>query len=128
MRGWFDPETVWLAEPSGKRGRPATFSDAARSVPPLVVCRQTVAGQRTARLTRGAATPPSTARQCMVACARGAARTACAVIPARKNARPGLEATPGAQARNEILRATRRLGRTIWRRWSGYHRRSLVEI
>ena len=26
---WFDPETVWLAEPSGERGRPATFSDAA---------------------------------------------------------------------------------------------------
>ena len=26
---WFDPETVWLAEPSGKRGRPARFSDAA---------------------------------------------------------------------------------------------------
>lgn len=25
---WFDPETVWLAEPSGKRGRPATFTDA----------------------------------------------------------------------------------------------------
>lgn len=56
-----------------------------------------------------------------------AARSACAVIPARKNARPWLETTPGAQARNEILRATRRLGRTIWRRWSGYHRRSLVE-
>lgn len=56
-----------------------------------------------------------------------AARSACAVIPARKNARPWLETTPGAQARNEILRATRRLGRTIWRRWSGYHRRSLIE-
>ena len=56
-----------------------------------------------------------------------AARDACAVIPARKNARPWLETTPGAHARNEILRATRRLGRTIWRRWSGYHRRSLVE-
>lgn len=56
-----------------------------------------------------------------------AARSACAVIPARKNARPWLETTPGAQARNEILRATRCLGRTIWRRWSGYHRRSLVE-
>lgn len=56
-----------------------------------------------------------------------AARSACAVIPARKNARPWLETTPGAQARNEILRATRRLGRTIWRRWSGCHRRSLVE-
>lgn len=26
---WFDPETVWLAEPSGKQGRPATFTDAA---------------------------------------------------------------------------------------------------
>ena len=26
---WFDPETVWLAPPSGKRGRSATFTDAA---------------------------------------------------------------------------------------------------
>lgn len=26
---WFDPETVWLAEPSGKRGRSTTFADAA---------------------------------------------------------------------------------------------------
>ena len=26
---WFDPETVWLAEPGGKRGRSATFADAA---------------------------------------------------------------------------------------------------
>ena len=25
----FDPETVWLAEPGGRRGRPATFTDAA---------------------------------------------------------------------------------------------------
>lgn len=56
-----------------------------------------------------------------------AARSACAVIPARRNARPWLENTPGAQARNETVRTTRRLGRTIWRRWSGYHRRSLVE-
>ena len=44
-----------------------------------------------------------------------AAREASAVIPARKNARPWLETTPGAHARNEILRATRRLDRTIWR-------------
>lgn len=56
-----------------------------------------------------------------------AGRSACAVIPSRKNARAWLENTPGAQARNETVRATRRLGRTIWRRWSGYHRRSLVE-
>ena len=34
---------------------------------------------------------------------------------------------PGAIARNEALRASRRLGRTLWRRWSGYHRRSRIE-
>src|SRR4028119_2187459 len=26
---WFDPEMEWLAAPSGRRGRPATFSDTA---------------------------------------------------------------------------------------------------
>ncbi len=26
---WFDPETEWLGAPRGRRGRPATFSDAA---------------------------------------------------------------------------------------------------
>ena len=26
---WFDPETVWLAKPRGRRGRSATFTDAA---------------------------------------------------------------------------------------------------
>ena len=51
-----------------------------------------------------------------------------AIIPVRKNARkPWKENRPGASARNEILRATQRLGRDIWKRWSGYHRRSLVE-
>jgi len=30
-------------------------------------------------------------------------------------------------ARNEALRAARYLGRALWRRWSGYHRRSRVE-
>jgi hypothetical protein len=29
--------------------------------------------------------------------------------------------------RNEALRACQRLGRSIWKKWSGYHRRSLVE-
>jgi hypothetical protein len=57
-----------------------------------------------------------------------AARDACTVMPARENVRPWLENTLGARARNEILRSTRRLVRTIWRRWGGYHRRSLVEI
>jgi hypothetical protein len=30
-------------------------------------------------------------------------------------------------ARNEAVNASRYLGRAIWRRWSGYHRRSRVE-
>jgi hypothetical protein len=56
-----------------------------------------------------------------------AARGAAAIIPTRKNAQFRKENTAGARARNEILRATKCLGRTIWKKWSGYHRRSLVE-
>ena len=56
-----------------------------------------------------------------------AARQATAVIPTRRNGRPWKETTPGAQARNDILRTSRRFGRAIWRNWSGYHRRSLIE-
>ncbi len=55
------------------------------------------------------------------------ARGADAVIPPRRNGKPWKERTVGARARNETLRASRRLGRAIWRRWSGYHRRSLAE-
>ena len=40
-----------------------------------------------------------------------AARQACAVSPVRRNGRPWRETTPGAQARNDILRATQHLGR-----------------
>ena len=54
-------------------------------------------------------------------------RGAHAVIPARKNAKPWQTVTAGAAARNEILRASKYLGRALWRRWSGYHRRSRVE-
>jgi len=54
-------------------------------------------------------------------------RGADAIIPVRKNGKPWKENTPGAKVRNEALRANRRLGRTIWKKWSGYHRRSLVE-
>ena len=50
-----------------------------------------------------------------------------AVIPPRRNAKPRTKDSPGAPARNEALRAVKRFGRTIWRRWSGHHRRSRVE-
>ena len=54
-------------------------------------------------------------------------RGAHAVIPPRKNATPWKTVTAGAVARNEALRTSKYLGRAIWRRWSGYHRRSRVE-
>ncbi len=56
-----------------------------------------------------------------------AARGAAAIIPPRRNARPWKSDTAGARARNEILRASKHLGRALWRNWSGYHRRSRVE-
>tara|TARA_R110000782_G_scaffold247969_1_gene334841 strand:+ start:155 stop:1087 length:933 start_codon:yes stop_codon:yes gene_type:complete len=56
-----------------------------------------------------------------------AGRGAHAVIPPRKNAQPWKTVTAGAVARNEALRASKYLGRAIWRNWSGYHRRSRVE-
>ncbi|MEQ5872940.1 IS5 family transposase [Sagittula sp. NFXS13] len=54
-------------------------------------------------------------------------RGADAVIPPRKNAKPWKPTSAGAVARNEAVNASRYLGRTLWRRWSGYHRRSRVE-
>lgn len=56
-----------------------------------------------------------------------AACGAAAIIPSRKNAKPWKPDTAGAIARNDILRKSKRVGRTIWRRWSGYHRRSRAE-
>ncbi|ASP23242.1 transposase DDE domain protein (plasmid) [Antarctobacter heliothermus] len=54
-------------------------------------------------------------------------RGADAVIPPRKNGRPWKPSTAGAIARNEALRASKYLGRAIWRKWTGYHRRSRAE-
>jgi hypothetical protein len=57
-----------------------------------------------------------------------ALRAAHAIIPTRKNAKPWKANRCGTDARNDILRTTKRLGRAIWKRWSGYHRRSLVGV
>ena len=56
------------------------------------------------------------------ACSR---RGAIPIIPPRKGAklRKGLVFAH----RNEAVKACGQLGRAIWKRWSGYHRRSLVE-
>lgn len=50
-----------------------------------------------------------------------------AIIPPRSNAKPWRKDSPGKRARNESLRAIKCFGRTLWRKWSGYHRRSRVE-
>ena len=52
-------------------------------------------------------------------------REAIPIIPPRKGAklRKGL----AFAHRNEAVKACRQVGRASWKRWSGYHRRSLVE-
>ncbi|WBX37085.1 IS5 family transposase [Acinetobacter schindleri] len=54
-------------------------------------------------------------------------RQAHAVIPPRKNAKPWKDKQARSIERNELLKTVKRLGRVIWKKWSGYHRRSLVE-
>ena len=54
-------------------------------------------------------------------------RGAHAVIPPRKNAKPWKTDSPGAGVRNEALRLITRFGRALWRKGSGYHRRSRLE-
>jgi hypothetical protein len=56
-----------------------------------------------------------------------AARNAALLVPPRRNGKPWKTRTAGAGERNETLRAVRHLGRRLWKRWSGYHRRSLAE-
>ncbi|WP_375707863.1 transposase, partial [Acinetobacter brisouii] len=41
--------------------------------------------------------------------------------------KPWKDTKSSSLARNELLRTVKRLGRTLWKKWSGYHRRSLVE-
>ena len=50
-----------------------------------------------------------------------------AIIPPRKNAKPWKIMQAGHAVRNEAVRACQRFGWRLWKKWSGYHRRSLVE-
>ena len=56
-----------------------------------------------------------------------AGRGAQGVIRPRKNAKPWNTVTAGALARNGALRVATYRGRTLRRRWRGYHRRSRIE-
>lgn len=54
-------------------------------------------------------------------------RQAQAVIPPRKNAKLSKDKKMGPLKRNKLLQTVKRLERTIWKKWSGYHWWSLVE-
>ena len=54
-------------------------------------------------------------------------RGATVIIPIRRNGRLWKEGCPAARARNDILCATKRFGRSIWKQWAGYHVRSRIE-
>lgn len=54
-------------------------------------------------------------------------RHAHVIIPPRKNVRPWRDKKLGSLERNELLKTVKRLERTLWKKWSGYHQRSLVE-
>ena len=56
------------------------------------------------------------------------ARGAVPIIPIRKNGLSWKEDCPAAIARNETLRATRYYGRAFWKRWTGYHACSRIEV
>lgn len=56
-----------------------------------------------------------------------APRKAHAVIPSRKNTKPWKDTKISSLQRNELLKTVKYLGRAIWKKWSGYHQRSLVE-
>ncbi|MDN3564855.1 transposase [Paeniroseomonas aquatica] len=56
-----------------------------------------------------------------------ATRGAALVVPPRRNGKPWKVHATGAVERNESLRAIKHLGRRLWKRWSGYHRRSLAK-
>ncbi len=54
-------------------------------------------------------------------------RDAHAVIPPRKNAKLWKDKKLISLKRNKLLKIVKRLGRSLWKKWSGYHHRRLVE-
>lgn len=56
-----------------------------------------------------------------------AGRRAAAILPPRRNGQSWKGNSLGNQVRNELLRSVKYLGRTLWKKWIGYHCCSLVE-
>ena len=85
---------------------------------------RSAARPRTVHATHAGVTMPSTARQYMFSCTRGAERGAAAVIAPGSHERLGTPATTGAIARTDALRTSGYRGRALWRNCSGCRRRS----
>lgn len=49
------------------------------------------------------------------------------VIPPRKNAKSWKDSSNSSIERNELLKRGKSVGKVIWKKWSGYHRLSLME-
>jgi len=49
------------------------------------------------------------------------------IVLSRKNAKPWKDTKAHTLKRKQQLRTIKYLGRTMWKNWSGYHLRSLVE-
>lgn len=94
-----DPDMVWVAKPTGKRGRQPDCSGAAVRT---CLSMKVLFGMALRAFSRPIGVH--------------------ALRPPRKNAKPWKAITAGAVARNEALRASKHLGRALWRRWSRYHR------
>ncbi|AIJ45761.1 hypothetical protein O987_08070 [Comamonas testosteroni TK102] len=125
MTIWFDKCMQWFAAASGKRGRSPKFSDAAiQFYLPLknmfgLTMRQLPKDEVLDSLTDDGAYETQPVHEAVTRCG------ATPVIPPRKNAR--IRKSSVSEHRNAAIAACKRLGLSIWKRWSGYHRRSSVE-
>jgi hypothetical protein len=139
----------WHGQPSGKRGRNQTFSDEAIRFCLSIKClfnlplRQAVGRTQSLLHLAGLAWPVPdystvSRRQKTLQVAIDAVPTTTGLhllVDSTgikmlgegewKTKKHGAEYRP--DARNNILHTTRKLGRAIWKKWSGHHRRSLVE-
>ena len=54
-------------------------------------------------------------------------RGADVIVPPRRNGQPWKDQADFARTRNQTLAAAQHLGCRLWKKWTGYHRQSLVE-
>ncbi len=100
---WLDKDMAWRAPEAGHTGRPPLFFNAA-----IQFCLM-VKGQEIGTVTGHGAFDT---HHCHTAILEYGGT---ASIPIRKNGRLWKEDCPAAMAWNDILRATRRLGLTLWK-------------